>query len=146
MPNSKLMPRTRTEDKRWDMTVKIADKCLAIGYCTGTGVPAGNGDVAYANKYHDDGHSTAEEARRCFREFELDNTLVFVNLDEDQAQEMHRCATCKQWTKGWAQFGVMAVIFWLCEPHQTREVVSCLLPPPDKINLKVVDYDAQQNP
>lgn len=134
-------PLQRT-DGRWDYVCTNGAGTFPIGYCheyrelKAEGVLAGfpkvhldreNAEMAqHKDKYHGDGHATAEEAEACFKTFQLDQRL---HLDGHQEDAQHKCLVCGEWTQGFAYLHGADVIqreWKLCEAHRTRESVEKL--------------------
>lgn len=128
------MPRQRTDDGRWRMTVSSDEEgwCHAVGYCrphkalTPTAgyisqemCDAENARTEpFKHKYHDDGHATEAEAAACYREWELDQDVhkhVFSTTQK-------KCAECGEWTSHVVEIGLHLVT--LCEKHQDREMIK----------------------
>lgn len=160
-------PRQRETDKRWDYTCRNGDWIWPTGYCRGLErsklEPVGAVTIGLAfyggkegedaqsvcdrwnaehiephrAKYHDDGHATEDEARRCHRDYELDHHLRFFD-DREDADELHRClapAGCREFTSGLAEIVGGGGRHWrLCATHRTREVVESLYEPHDSIS------------
>lgn len=136
----------RQSDKRWDMTVSSDEEGWAhpIGYCTGwRGDPDdaekerltktfGEGFVeglqrewdqkrSHKDKFHRDGHATAEEAEACWRAYRFDTELRFHESTSTQKV----CQVCGVWTPKYAELGhEFPERFDLCDAHLTRECVE----------------------
>lgn len=97
-------------------------------------------------KYHEDGHATKAEAKACYREFCLDQRLLFGQDDEAQK----RCELCGEWTEGRATLnprGRIAIEFVLCARHQNPEGVAQALEAkaePGELPAKSVIINARQ--
>lgn len=135
-----LEPRQRESDKRWDYTSRNDNRVHPLGYCAGTfdkvwpewdesrvAWPSREhyeADRARASehrdKYHGDGHATAEEACACYRDFMLDQRL---HLDGRMQDQQLRCRECGTFTDRAARIGSHELIP-LCDEHRTREVVE----------------------
>lgn len=135
-------PRQRKSDSRWDYTISSDEEGWAhpAGYCAGWRewtekdvqlLFNGNAELAakelaerlpFKQKYHKDGHATAEEATKCHREYELDQELHF--FVDPRSQE--HCQVCGEWTQGRARLGEFQY-FILCNNHQKRSVVTELM-------------------
>jgi hypothetical protein len=99
-------------DGGWHYTRRNDDRIHPIGYCA---------DHAP--------HETEQEARVCYRNYELTERLRFQDDDPD-ADHLSRCNApdCKAYTSGSAQIGAWR--FWrLCAEHRTRETVEALYGP-----------------
>ena len=135
-------PRQRESDKRWDMTVSSDEEgwCHAIGYCgekpvdpsTQTHLPVHEVNSQgwyrdrepFLDKYHRDGHATAQEADACWKEYQLDVELSF----HDVVDEARMCALCTRWTQRVAVIGhEFSERIWLCEGHANRAGVEFAL-------------------
>lgn len=126
--------RQRT-DGRWDFTCMNDGQIHPVGYCHAyrpwtAEVVRWHADPEHAEeeaarleaeqapfreKYHADGHATAEEADRCWYEYELDD-LRPVTYDGAQ----YPCAVCGAWT----QQGLRSrheTSRVLCADHANRE-------------------------
>jgi hypothetical protein len=138
-------PRQRQSDGRWDYTCKNDNRIWPIGYCRAHRVwtvedlvlsysspeyaqrEADKLNAKYgplAGKFHTGGHTTADEACRCYREYLLDTDLEFSTRPDPDTQKP--CAVCGQWTQhaGWLRGGLH--VWHLCEKHQTRADVEKL--------------------
>ncbi len=82
----------------------------------------------FRDKYHNDGHTTREEAWACFLKYEFDQELRFY----ESTKEMRKCAVCGVWTPMQASLGEFKH-FYLCETHKNREGVQAAL---DKDDLE----------
>lgn len=139
-------PRQRETSGRWDFTVKNGAGIMPLGYCHAYHVwtaedlkyydassaqkEADRLNAQYAPfelKFHGGGHTTAEEAVQCYREYLLDHQLRFSEKPDDDTQ--HRCAVpeCGAWTQhtGWLT-GDHNHFWHLCPDHQNRESVEKL--------------------
>jgi len=74
---------------------------------------------AHKDKFHEDGHETAEEACECYRQFLLD---VELDLSAFMPDTMKRCEVCQEFTQGLARIG--DVEFVLCDSHRNRDRVE----------------------
>lgn len=132
----------RKTDGRWDYTVSSDEEGWAhpAGYCGGwkewteedekrTAIPWLRAEQEkhrlFKDKYHTDGHATPEEARRCHREYELDQDLEAY--EEEGAQR--QCEVCSAWTTRRMQLGQFHR-FTLCDAHATRDNVAALAEKP----------------
>lgn len=89
------------------------------------------------DKYHADGHATAEEAVACFQQYELDHrTRYYPPTPEREAEatEQHRCQVCQAWTVGSAIVGQSRHLY-LCPEHCNRESVEKLLKPAGDVQI-----------
>ena len=77
--------------------------------------------ASFRHKYHTEGHTSAEEAEACYRDFLLDQELTFNHKSGDAQR---KCEICEQWTQLYACIDMR--IFNLCENHQNRESVEKL--------------------
>lgn len=129
--------RLRKADGRWDFTAM-----RPVGYCqeypwtgeklakfqalVGPYLPTPEElGIAEANrqKYHMDGHTTKEEAERCWYGYQLDHLRAFETSDHVK----YRCAACNEYTHGGME--VRHGASWsLCLQHRTRETVETLWP------------------
>jgi hypothetical protein len=135
-------PRQREKDKRWDYSVRNDDLIQAIGYCSAyyewtddllvhIGVPKDHPELVkrrnFKSKHHTCGHSTPEEAQKCYREFLLDQRLS-LNKKHDNMQK--KCDVCDKWTDLFAEVGSES---WnLCEDHNNREEIEKLFKIPNE--------------
>ncbi len=131
--------RQRDYDKRWDFAVSSDEEGWAHpdGYCAGwrspeetdalaaeKGWPLLSKEGAEAirlnrDKFHSDGHATAEEAEACHREYVLD-----FELTRYEEKDVHRkCDSCGTFTPGRVALGQFER-FNLCPSHQSREDVK----------------------
>jgi len=78
--------------------------------------------VGYCAEFGGGHHDTAEEAVECYRKWMLDNRLRFRPPVENQQGTYRYCAECKKLTNGYADVN-LSIIF-LCEEHQTKEIVD----------------------
>jgi hypothetical protein len=134
----------RGSDKRWDMTVSSDEEGWVhpVGYCAGWfdwddekyiqrhGVDfverakeEQNRLLPFKGSYHRDGHATSEEAEACWKRFELDVELKFV----DSSSEQKKCQICDVWTTRYAEVGQFHRRFVLCPEHATRDQVEILM-------------------
>lgn len=119
-------PRQRESDQRWDYTCKRDKQIWPIGYCSGR-----SAEGPHADKYHSDGHASAEEATNCYMLYLLDNELRFD--DGEGSRVLHVCQYpgCEEFTGGHATVGTgPCAIYSLCEAHRTREAVEVLFKAP----------------
>lgn len=132
--------RKRETDGRWDFTCRNDDQIWPVGYCRAyrpfTGnelwMVGGAEHAAYENakeepfkdKYHEDGHATADEAADCYRLYVLDHR---IRLNEEAADEQRKCEVCGEWTT--LRASVDHGAGWpLCVLHNNREEVEKLYP------------------
>lgn len=141
-----LKPRQRESDKRWDYTAMHDHHVRPIGYCRGwqdmhfkalptinsiEGFQSDGGIIwskpdkedyeARRDKYHTDGHATAQEAADCFRQYCLDTRL---NLDGQYVDTQFKCEVCGTWTDRFAEIDHQQHV--LCDQHRNREEVEKL--------------------
>lgn len=141
-------PLQRQDNMRWDYTRRTGSTGpYPIGYCAGwrdytdqdyeeMKKKLGEHIVAemkrdlekrepFKEKYHFDGHATAEEAMECYDRYRLDHDLEFFEREDVQ----RKCAICEAWTTGMGSFrGEHFGEHWpLCKEHQTKENVEELL-------------------
>jgi hypothetical protein len=133
-----LRPRQRT-DGRWEMTVSSDEErwCHPAGYCAGwpsDDLPTvvspelceqlRQRRLPFRDKYHDDGHGSANLARACHREYELDQCVRVRHDPETQ----HKCALCGAWTNTTVEVGnVVPRRVVLCSQHQGRDDIEAAL-------------------
>lgn len=138
--------RQRQSDKRFDMTVSSDDEgwCHPIGYCAGLKELVTDEDyqkafpfaadnpamlksfradhekrLPFKDKYHKNGHATAEEAEACHQEYEFDQELRFSTSEREQ----HKCEVCDAWCQGQAHLGEFNR-FYVCPEHANRQGVE----------------------
>lgn len=123
-------PKQRKSDGKWDYT---RNGC-ATGYCH-TFKPFEKEFVeqfhisdrevekhnSFADKYHADGHDSADEACECYKQYQLDHTL---QLDHEDVNQQRKCEVCGEWTTKFAMLDCS--LFHLCDEHRTREEVEKL--------------------
>lgn len=132
-------PRQRASDGRWDYTHENSAGTFSVGYCAGwvEYTPEQMRDK-FTNdfiemlmqqqeqskkniaKYHIDGHKTASEAIRCYRNYTLDTQL---RLDIKLFETQKKCAVCAAWTDGVAEVDHFTR-FILCDTHRIRDIVE----------------------
>src|SRR5688572_10606469 len=107
----------RESDGRWDYTEGRREQGQFFAHPIGFCGDAGGGH-----------HETEDEARACYRRYELDCQLRFS--DGATSTSRHRCRApgCEEWTGGYAELG-RSQMFILCDKHRTREVVAQLAGP-----------------
>jgi len=134
-------PLQRERDKRWDMTAcSGSTPTHAIGYCAGWREytreeleKTWGSDSALVNqilrdqeerrkdkdKYHSDGHETAEDAQHCYDTYLLDTGLVFGRSETEQ----HKCEVCGAWGQNTAYVrgDCLTPLHWLCDEHANRQ-------------------------
>lgn len=142
----------RESDKRWDFTSSTGStKPRPIGYCAGWKEPPGPEEAAeldkrlgegfaerltaeieekrpHQAKYHTTGHDSELEACSCYKQYELDNELVFKGPPED-SRTLHRCEAalgCGEYTAGIAFLGQYRH-FYLCDVHRNRDEVQKII-------------------
>lgn len=114
-------PRQRQSDQRWDFTCQNDDHVWSVGYCR-----AYRSDYdreSFADKYHADGHETAEAAAECYRQFVLDQHLRLMG--EGRPGEHRQCEVCGEMTSLFAEIR-NGSIWPLCKAHNNRETVAGL--------------------
>jgi len=136
--------RQRSETKRWDFTCMNDEKAWPVGYCAGFRewkdvefyTPEQNKVrreewekkfLPLKDKFHCDGHETAEEAAACYRQYLLDTRLSFMPHKESAEGYYKRCAKCGTLTNGAVEVGHGEIIP-ICDEHQTREVMEEIYP------------------
>jgi hypothetical protein len=137
--------RQREKDHRWDYTKGNDDDIRPVGYCAGwrEWKPFDLYDEAHndqwkreweekllphKDKYHSDGHATAEEAAECYKRYLLDHRLKLNLKDPNSA---HKCEACGDLTQFLADLDSH---YWiLCERHNNRETVETLFESPGAI-------------
>lgn len=139
--------RQRLADKKWDYSVGSDESGVphAVGYCAGwhDHTPEerqklterfGEGflksldrekvaQLPFKEKYHTEGHATANEAIECYHEFLLDQQLRF----SDDMESQKKCKVCGAWTTHRAYLlgdGAFCGEVVLCQKDATRENVS----------------------
>lgn len=127
----------RQTDKRWDYTRRTGSTpAHPIGYCAGWNYPRlienlepsnplivaleheQAARLQFKDKYHKDGHATAEEAMACHDTFLLDTALEFRRSETEQ----HRCVVCKAWAQNLVDVRGENIgpHHWVCDEHATR--------------------------
>lgn len=116
--------KQRKDSLRWDFTCKNDRNVYPVGYCAGGKIWTQVKKGEHADKYHAEGHDTAEEAVECYRQFLLDNHLRFY--DGEGARTLRVCEhpDCDEFTSGKAV--IQHKIMFLCDEHRTRENVEAL--------------------
>jgi len=117
------MARQRKDSLRWDFTCKNDGRIFPVGYCAGGQVWC-QAKGEHADKYHDGGHATAEEAAECYRQYQLDNHLRFDAGEGARVLRVCEHPDCEEFTGGTAS--VQYKVLNLCDAHRTREVVEQL--------------------
>jgi hypothetical protein len=118
------------KDGRWDYTCRNDDFIYPVGYCSKYREPDPKKDYFWTENsikkyqaekefHHEEGHTTAEEARECYTKYLLDTTLTFGHF----GNVWHKCEVCGELTDGYAQVD-HGSMYDLCDKHQTREVVA----------------------
>jgi hypothetical protein len=118
--------RQRNTSLRWDFTCKNDKRIWPVGYCSGK-----SDGGPYDNKYHDDGHASAEEASECYRQYLLDNRLVFDEGEGSRTMRVCQYPGCDEFTSGMAE--IEFCVFYLCDSHRTREIVESMFEAPGQI-------------
>lgn len=125
--------KQRARDGRWDYTCGQAP----TGYCHAFDVAwpqdlaepvsgyaeARAAAIVHRDKYHEDGHATADDACACYKRFLLDNRL---RTDGRISDQMRKCEACSAWTDRYAQVGGHQM-FVLCDNHCQAATVASLL-------------------
>lgn len=81
----------------------------------------------FKEKYHSQlgtPHCSAEEACECYRQYQLDNNLVFtlVPKEDPRVSSLQRCKVCNEFTANQAM--VNHQVWHLCDVHLNRETVE----------------------
>jgi hypothetical protein len=137
--------RQRESDGKFDYTCHNDGRTYPVGYCRAyrpfDDKDLGTifcGDAArmakenekygqYANKYHSDGHATADEAGSCYRRYLLDNRSRLHSKKNEDADVLNKCAICGKWCANLGE--VDSWIHWyLCDEHLTQESLDELFP------------------
>lgn len=165
--------RQRQTDGRWDWSVRNDDLTWPAGYCAGwkDWTPEGAHVIGvrveqlradqesksglFRAKYHTDGHTTKEEAERCWWEYEIDQELrEMERASSGSHEERWRCQarwvdreewqqervvavleryvpygdrSCDQWTTKALGVGYFGETY-LCDAHRHRDVYAALHP------------------
>lgn len=139
-------PRQRETNGRWDYTNRNDDRIYPVGYCAGwrehspdvlgEAVAARlNADIEpFRDKYHKDGHPTADDACACYRDYLLDQHLRLVRWDHTVNGELLRPGTlelchadgCTEYTAHHATISKVLERWPLCDEHLSREEVEKL--------------------
>lgn len=116
----------RKTDGRYDYTHTRDKHTTPIGYCMGPGLASRIGAVGDPNKYHIDGHATADEAWACYVGWYLDNHEMICAIDDRLRSE---CVICGEFTfenvrvgphgRGWQ--------WYMHERHADRETIERLM-------------------
>lgn len=133
----------------WDYVVEIdSGHTMPVGYCTGWVERTReeylaefgwyDGESLYEvqeakrpwkRKYHSDGHATQELAALCYREYRVDQELIFSPLSPHQAQGAHLCKVCSAPAVFVTDFiGGGDPLCYFCAVHANRETVMLLFP------------------
>lgn len=135
-------PSSRVNPSRWFMLAYADDDCggkFRVGYCSGwrefecpPDLDEETGEEmrrehdrarAFRNKFHDDGHATAQGASECFADYLLDLRL---ELDHADAEALQPCLECGAPTQTFAVIRIAS--FWdeyrLCPEHLSRPLVA----------------------
>ena len=76
--------------------------------------------LQFINKYHVEGHSTADEAIRCYHQYLVDQCKLQYIDDREQK----RCQECNEWTQQKISFkGDSMKCLELCEKCSTDEIM-----------------------
>ena len=124
-------PRQRESDKRWDYTCRNDNWVYPVGYCheyrslkNGL-MPVSDEQEReherFKDKYHTNGHVTADEACQCYKQYLLDRRFH----TSQWAGTQHQCNVCGEWTQTYVQIGGYQT-FDLCAKHANREEVEKL--------------------
>lgn len=134
----------RQTDKRWDYTRRNDGHVIPVGYCRGWDESTreelveqhgtDRGEMfhqaqeerrVHQDRYHDDGHETAEEACECYKRYLLDNRVNFEFGTTEDTQ--HRCEVegCENWTQKVAM--VDHRTYNLCDEHRNMEALEGLV-------------------
>jgi hypothetical protein len=132
--------RQRKVDNRWDYSCRNDDRIWPVGYCAKYRDPEEMASDlvpilmwrkdeierirATKDKYHTDGHATAEEACECYRQYLLDHKL---RLDGESKDTWHKCLVCETLTNHFAEIEMQ--VYVLCDKYRTREEVEKLFGP-----------------
>ena len=136
-----LQARKRESSGRWDYTChNNRTGTYAIGYCRGWreatrqelidkhgdhfGVMCFNEQEKmrpFIDSFHVDGHETEEEARACYKKYQLDQMMRIGKMSNQQ----NKCQICDAWTSGTVSVGGYT-LYVLCPDHQGREHVESL--------------------
>jgi hypothetical protein len=142
-------PQQRVSDSRWDYTISSDEERWVhpTGYCAGWRSPEESEEtlkkyfgndytipaeerertLRHKDKFHSDGHATAEEAVECHRQYELD----FETRSHHYENVQHKCQECGDWTHTEMSVGQF-FRWWLCVKHQGRDILEKLLKARDK--------------
>lgn len=130
----------RASDKRWDYTLTNDGRTRPIGYCVGleralkianvplhgeaVDPPVTAETLPHADRYHADGHETAEEACSCYAEYQVDHHAKF-RIDDSERTGKSDCAECGGLTRDSVEvgFGVPRRVPLCREHHHDRETV-----------------------
>jgi hypothetical protein len=132
----------RKSDGRWDYTSRSGSThAHPIGYCAGwkehTDEEWAQMETQYGpflvkqlredlerrrplkERYHSEGHATAEEAQHCHDTYLLDTALEFQRSETEQ----HRCVVCNAWAQNQARLrgDLLGSDQWVCDDHATRD-------------------------
>ena len=125
-------PKQRVSNSRWDSTVSSDEEGWThpTGYCAGLREVEGEDPDRTAkklelkDKFHSDGHATAEEAMECQLQYDLD----FEVCTRGAMGVQHKCAAdgCEEWTNLQTRVGEFHQ-FWLCNEHTKRDELEKLM-------------------
>lgn len=115
--------RQRKSDMRWEFTCRNDENTWSVGYCAG-GKVWSQVKGEHREKWHDDGHPTAEDAAECYRQFQLDQYLRFEDNPNATALGVCEHPECSEAASGIARVGMISMR--LCSAHKTRETVDTL--------------------
>lgn len=129
-----LCAKQRVEDQRWDYTRngRACGYCheflpfTECSWCTAEQAEELNAkELPFLSKYHTDGHTAAEEACACYKEYLLDHELRLKTQESENAKAQYRCQKCGVWTTCVSTVGAYR-LFTLCPEHATRDNVADL--------------------
>lgn len=129
-----LKASQRTTDRRWDYTNTNDRRTHPIGYCAGwreyneaerkrfcMNDKWYDEYTSNKDKYHEEGHATEEEAKACYKAYQLDTSLR-VSKDSSSQQ---KCQVCQTWTQTRAVVGGYSY-FVVCDEHANRTEIEKL--------------------
>jgi len=107
-------PRQLADGSGWHYTTRNDDRIHAIGYCW--------------SDHKDKPHATEEEARRCYRDYEL-NERLRLDVAVGHWNPCQVPSGCGTLTNREAAIWPDGPSWLLCDEHRTKEVVSELYGP-----------------
>lgn len=137
-------PRQRKATQRWDYTVGSDDENWVhpVGYCSGWKEKSEEELREYATrfgdrsaqelkewldeervnkeKYHDNGHATADEAHACYAHYLADHIRLLPPPKDPKT--LHKCEECGAFCSGAAETNDGFWFKYFCESHWTHEV------------------------